>query len=76
MTKDEFIQNLIEELELETSITMFTKFKDLEEWDSMGAMVLIGYVSDNFGLILTGKDIENLTDVQSLIDKIGSDKFL
>lgn len=70
-----FLTELTEELELEVSLQTNTKFKDLEDWDSMGAMVLIGFVSDNFGITLTGDDIENLSDVQSLIEKIGITKF-
>lgn len=70
-----FLTELTEELELEVSLQTNTKFKDLEDWDSMGAMVLIGFVSDNFGITLTGDDIENLSDVQSLIEKIGLTKF-
>ena len=75
MKTNAFLTELTEELELEVSLQTNTKFKDLEEWDSMGAMVLIGFVSDNFGITLTGDDIENLSDVQSLIEKIGITKF-
>ena len=65
MKTNAFLTELTEELELEVSLQTNTKFKDLEDWDSMGAMVLIGFVSDNFGITLTGDDIENLSDVQS-----------
>jgi len=75
MKTNAFLTELTEELELEVSLQTNTKFKDLEDWDSMGAMVLIGFVSDNFGITLTGDDIENLSDVQSLIEKIGITKF-
>jgi len=75
MKTNAFLTELTEELELEVSLQTNTKFKDLEDWDSMGAMVLIGFVSDNFGITLTGDDIENLSDVQSLMEKIGITKF-
>lgn len=76
MKKEEFIKELTEELELETVVTMNTNIKDLDEWDSMGAMVLIGYVSDTFDVTLNADDIDSLTTFGSLIDRIGEEKFI
>lgn len=76
MNKEKFIKDLAEELELETAVTIDTNFKDLDEWDSMGAMILIGYVSDTFDVTLNADDISSLTTFSSLIDKIGKEKFI
>lgn len=76
MKKQDFINELAEELEVESQVTAETVLKDLDEWDSMGAMILIGYVSDNFDVTLNADDIEALTTFQSLVDKIGIEKFL
>ena len=75
MKKQDFINELAEELEVESQVTAETALKDLDEWDSMGAMILIGYVSDNFDVTLNAEDIEALTTFQSLVDKIGVEKF-
>lgn len=75
MNKQKFIAELSEELLIETEVTLDTKFKELDEWDSMGALMLIGYVSDNFELILNSKDIDSLDTIHSLIQKIGVEKF-
>ena len=75
MNKQKFIAELSEELLIETDVTLDTKFKELDEWDSMGAMMLIGYVSDNFEVVLNADDIDSLTTIQSLIQKIGNEKF-
>ncbi len=75
MKKDQFILQLKEELELETDIDFSTELKELDEWDSMTAMVLIGFVSDNFGLTLTAEDIKQMSTIDSLITKIGTDKI-
>ena len=48
MTKQDFFTNLKEELELEVALNGAINFKELDEWDSMTAMVLIGYVSSEF----------------------------
>ena len=76
MKIESFIKLIVDELEIEgVTITPETVLDDLEEWDSMGAMVIIGLVSEHFDVILKGKDLADVTTVQSLIKKIGIDKF-
>ena len=53
-----------------------SSIKDLDEWDSLSAMVLIGYVSDNFDVTLNADDIESITTFNSLIETIGEEKFI
>lgn len=75
MNKNKFLEELTEELEIETQVSLDTNLKDLDEWDSMGAMILIGFVSDNFDITLTADDIKELTTFQSIIDRIGAENF-
>lgn len=75
MNKNEFILGLAEELEIETTLENTTNLKDLDEWDSMAAMVLIGYVSSEFGVTLNADDLKDITTVDSLIERIGLEKF-
>ncbi|MFC4817379.1 MULTISPECIES: phosphopantetheine-binding protein [unclassified Flavobacterium] len=75
MTKQDFIKGLEEELELETALEFDTDIKQLEEWDSMTAMLLIGYVSNEFSVTLNAEDIKKITTISSLIEKIGVEKF-
>lgn len=71
----DFTAQLQEELEFENNLTPETDLSKLEEWDSMAAMILIGFVSDNFGVLLNGDDIAKITTVNSLIERIGTEKF-
>lgn len=75
MKKEKFIEILTEELELSESLTLNTNLKELEEWDSMAAMLLIGVVSNEFDLELNADDIQEIDTVQSLVEKIGIEKF-
>ena len=75
MNKQEFISGLQEELELETQLTEDTDLKQLEEWDSMAAMILIGYVSNNLDITLNADYLKGITTVSSLIDRIGTEHF-
>jgi len=75
MTRKEFIAELQEQLELETTLAESTNIKELDEWDSMTAMILIGYVTDTFDVNLNAEDLKSITTVNSLIDRIGAEKF-
>lgn len=75
MQTEKFLQLLVDELELESEISLSTNIKELDEWDSMLAMMLIGVVSNEFDISLSAKDIDDITTVQSLIDKIGTERF-
>lgn len=75
MKKQEFINKLKEELEVEIEVTIDTSIKDLDEWDSLGAMILIAFVSDSFGVTLSADDIKNISTFKSLIELIGLEKF-
>ncbi|WP_294958171.1 acyl carrier protein [uncultured Flavobacterium sp.] len=75
MNKKDFFLRLQEDLELEIEVNGETNIKDLDEWDSMAAMVLIGLVNEEFSITLNSDDIENITTVNSLIERIGSNKF-
>lgn len=75
MEKSVFLSRLQEELEFDSVLEIDTNIKDLDDWDSMAAMVLIGFVSNEFGMTLNADDIAAITTIESLIEKIGQDKF-
>lgn len=70
-----FLDLLKEELELENDLLVTTNIKELEEWDSMTAMMLIGLVSSEFDINLSADNIKELTTIESLINIIGKEKF-
>lgn len=76
MDKNQFLVNLKDELELECEINVETNLKELDEWDSVLAMVLIGFVLDNFGVTLNADDLNEMNSINSLMDIIGKEKFL
>jgi acyl carrier protein len=70
MNKINFLKELHEELEIESIefLTLDTNFKDLEEWDSMTAMVLIGFVNQNFNKNLNSDEIEKCETFSDIIN--------
>lgn len=77
MEKKELFNYLMEEMEIESidSIDENTNLKDLDEWDSMVAMILISFADEHFNVKLTNKDIEQISTVKSYIDKLGMETF-
>jgi acyl carrier protein len=49
-----------------------TVFRDLEEWDSLTALSLIGMADDEYQVKLTGDDIRSSTTLQQVFDIIKS----
>ena len=52
------------------SITPETIFRDLEEWSSLIALVVIAMVDEEYDIKLTGDDIRTSLTVKDLFDKI------
>lgn len=67
-----FVQNfelLLDEVK-PGSVTLETKFRDLEEWSSLIALVVIAMVDEEYDVKLTGDDIRTSETVKDLFDKI------
>ena len=71
MSKEEFVQELIEILENE-DVNENTAFRELEEWDSLAALSTISMVDDEFGVTINNKDLRSVETVGELYDMIVS----
>ena len=72
MNIDNFIGELQEELEFEdTTLTLETKFKECDEWDSMTALTLMAYAEENFSVNLNAEDLIELVTIEDLAKKFG-----
>jgi acyl carrier protein len=68
MDISEFIQN-VEEQFMETepgSIHETTEFRNLEEWSSLIALMIIAMVDEKYDVILSGDDIRNSNTIQEI----------
>ena len=75
MKVTEFLELLVQELELENTLELKTDLNALAEWDSMAIMVVISLASDHFGVVLTGVELEGITYVEDLIELVGANNF-
>lgn len=77
MKKSEFIEKLKDALEInaDKEIMEETDLRDLEGYDSLGILVVIVMVDENFGKQLSSSDFKRVTTVSSLMELIGQENF-
>jgi acyl carrier protein len=68
MNREEFLKGFQEQFEDtdESLITFQTKYKDLEEWSSMMALIIIAFIDENYSKSLSGDDFKNSTTIEEL----------
>ena len=76
MKKIDFYKKFADNMEITSAaLSSETVLNELDEYDSMMVMGIIAFVDENFGVKITAKQIAALTDLNSLMILIGSDKF-
>ena len=73
MNKEEFIKNLYEDLEIESteSIDESTVLTELEEYDSLAILVIIALMDKHFSVKISTKELNELETFGDLIHKAG-----
>jgi acyl carrier protein len=76
MEMEKLIDQLYEEFdELQPgALTPETSFRELDEWSSMHALIIIAMVDIEYGVTLTGEDLTNAQTVQDLYNIIQQKK--
>lgn len=69
MTKEEFVQEFAELIENE-EVREDTKFRELDEWDSLAALSTISTIDDEFGVTINNKDLRSVETVGELYDMV------
>lgn len=75
MKRVEFVKGIEESLETSSPISKETNIQELEEWDSLTAMVLVNFVNESFGKKMKPLDLQNMTNIDSLMKIIGLENF-
>ena len=70
MTINNFIATLEAEFdELEPgTLKTDTNFRDLDEWSSMHALIIIALIDTDYDVTITGEDLSNIETVSQLYD--------
>lgn len=64
-------EELFDDLEPNT-ITAETVFRDIDEWSSLIALMVIAMADENYDVKLSGDDIRNSVTVSDLYEKVTS----
>ena len=72
MDKDKFLSGLKVQFEEADAVklTIETKFKDLDTWDSLTRFSIIAFVEDDYNLILKNEDLNNFESALVLFEYI------
>lgn len=70
----EFLKNFEEQFdEVEpNSLTMETEFRDIEEWSSLNALLIVAMADTEYGVTLTGDDILKAKTINDLYEVVQS----
>ncbi len=76
MTIEEFTKKLEQELEDLESGTLKpnTNYRDLKNWSSMYALVIIAFIDFNFDVTLNGNDLKSTQTVSDLYNLVKAKK--
>jgi acyl carrier protein len=68
------IKEFIEKLEVEFdeiekgTLSSETNFRDIDEWSSMHALIIIALIDVDYGVVVGGEDLVKMNTIQDLFD--------
>jgi len=69
--EDKFIELFKNTLEIEkTEINLHTRFRDLENWDSLSFLSILAMIDEEYDVIIEGNDFRRLVTIEDLINEI------
>ncbi|MCX8533614.1 acyl carrier protein [Chryseobacterium luquanense] len=75
MKVEDFCELIRTELKEEAAINPTTNFKELENYGSLSAVVILQLVEDKFDVKINPRGFRSVNTVNDLVDIIGLDKF-
>ena len=72
MNLNEFIKHFAEQFEDEplSSFTPATRFRDIEEWDSLHAMTIMAMVNEHYKVKITPEELRNSQTVAEVFEVV------
>lgn len=69
VTESKFLEELADELELESPITMQTAFRDdIEDWSSLMAFSVMAFFSEKYSIEVDPEEFSKLNKISELYD--------
>ncbi|MBV8324693.1 phosphopantetheine-binding protein [Chryseobacterium sp.] len=70
-----FLEKLQEELEENQVLTLDTRLKDLENYDSISLLSVIAFVDENFDKKIDSDQFKDIEKVSDIVEIIGKENF-
>ena len=76
MELQDFINNFAQQFEMTEpeEITASTIYRDLEEWDSLLSLSIIGMINNTYQVKVTGEEVKDQCTVEDLFNLVVSKK--
>jgi acyl carrier protein len=69
--EEKFINLFKETLEInDQNITLNTKFRNLENWDSLSFLSILAMLDEEYDVVIEGNDFRKLVTIEDLINEI------
>jgi acyl carrier protein len=68
--EQKFLESFKEALEIENEISMKDKFRELDEWNSLGRLSLIAMLDDNYEVTIEDEAFKQLITVEDLYKEV------
>lgn len=74
MKRSEFLESIIEVVEIENEVTESTVLADIGEWDSLAAVTTLALFNKKLGLKIAASEIAKCVTVADILD-LGNSKY-
>lgn len=71
MNAEEFIKNLKEIMDTESELTLDTRLKDVEDWDSLSFVAFLSFCNSKLKLSITPEELKPVETVGELFKIVG-----
>ena len=75
MTKEQFLELIKTELKETGTIELDTNFKQLENYGSLSAVLILQLVEDNFDVKINPRSFRSINTINDLVNAIGENQF-
>jgi acyl carrier protein len=72
MDEKKFIENVVsifDDVDVNT-VNMLTNFREIDEWSSLAALVLLSVMEDEYGVALNNKELTGAKTVKDIFDLV------
>ena len=66
-----FLELFAEIIEADTPLAFEISLEDLDSWDSVAKLSMISMVEDEFGVVISQKDLKSFITIRDIVEFIG-----